>query len=467
MDEAAGPPGDDAAVLAIDLGTSHVKAALIGSDGRFAAEAQAPLTTERAAGGHRQQAVAGWRRALQAVVAACSAAEGSRPPAAIALTGQMQDLVLLDEHGDATHPVLLHSDTRAQEALTELLTANPAWAPGIAVAPLPGPDAVPPKLLHLARTAPSAVAAASTLHVSAPGWATHALCGAHVCDRLTASTTSAYDPRPDDWIGLRAGDGGSVVPPHLSLPALVDPGVVGAVTAEAARTYGVAAGTPVVMALGDAGSATDGMVGSAPGSAYLHLGTTGWVAYVDPTPADELPRPVDTGSPVDRHRLAHPSGNLVIARLPAAGEALEHARRDLLGLADPHTEAAHAVAEAALVRARETDPSSDQGDRGPAATAVAYAAAVASLAADAAGLLERLEVQPSRVPATGGVVRSGAVRTMLEEAVGAPLDLIPDAEAGLVSCARVAFDALGISHTVSPLVERGRRRPERRGRTDP
>ncbi|HLR43753.1 MAG TPA: hypothetical protein VK065_01045 [Brevibacterium sp.] len=319
---------------------------------------------------------------------------------------------------------------------------------------MPGPDAVPPKLLHLSRTAPAAVAAASTMHVSAPGWAAHALCGAHVCDRLTASTTSAFDPRTDDWIGLRAGNGRSVVPPDLSLPALVDPGVVGAVTEEAARTYGVAAGTPVVMALGDAGSATDGMVGSAPGSAYLHLGTTGWVAYVDPTPADELPRPVDTGAMVDRHRLAHPSGNLVIARLPEAGEALERARRDLLGIADPHTEAAHAVAEAALVRARERDPGPGRGDRGPGATAFAYAATVASLAGDAAGLLAHLEVRPSRVPATGGVVRSRAVRALLEEAVGAPIDLIPDAEAGLVSCARVAFDALGITHAVTPLVER-------------
>src|SRR5699024_3058880 len=59
------PPGDVPPVLAVDLGTSHVKAALIGPDGRIAAEAQVPLTTERASGGLMQQEVAEWSRALR------------------------------------------------------------------------------------------------------------------------------------------------------------------------------------------------------------------------------------------------------------------------------------------------------------------------------------------------------------------------------------------------------------------
>lgn len=473
----------DGPVLAIDLGSSHVKAAVIGTDGRIAAEAQAPLTTDRRPHGVMQQHIGEWRSALGEVLLACTAelpdvssqssGPAAQPLAAIALTGQMQDLILLDDHDDPAHPVVLYSDTRAGRELTELLAANPSWAPGIAVAPTPGSDSVPPKLLRLARMEPSAVAASSTAHFSAAGWAAHALCGAHVCDRVTASTTSAYDPRTDDWITLRTAEGRPLVPSHLTLPSLVDPGTVGHVSAEAAHAFGVPAGTPVVMALGDAGSATDGMVGSAAGSVYLHLGTTGWVAYVDPEPAEDLPRPADTGEMVDRHRLAHPAGHLVIARLPEAGEALECARRVLLGTSAPHSSAAHDVAEAALARARESAvdggsgvPRSAHGDEeGPLAVAYddedaghalarAYADAVTSMASDVAGLLDRLGVRPSRLPATGGVVRSPGVRRILEEAVGVPLDLIPDAEAGLVSCARTAFDALGIRHSVIPLVDR-------------
>lgn len=472
------PPAPDSAVLAIDLGTSHVKAALIGTDGRIAAEAQAPLTTDRGPHGVMRQHVGEWRSALRDVIAACipalsasssqPSAATARPLAAIAFTGQMQDLILLDAQGRPTHPIVLYSDTRAEAELAELVAANPAWAPEIAVAPAPGPDAVPPKLLHLTRSASASAAASSTAHFSAAGWAVHALCGAHVCDRLTASTTSAYDPRRDDWIVLRTAEGRTVVPSHLTLPRLVDPGTVGHVSAEAAHAYGVPAGTPVVMALGDAGSATDGMVGSAPGSVYLHLGTTGWVAYIDPEPAGDLPRPAETGEVVDRHRLAHPAGHLVIARLPEAGEALEHARRDLFGVTAPHSAAAHDIAEAALTRARESADAARSGahavvhaavgqaaaDPAHAEVAHSYAEAVVSMASEVAGLLDRLGVRPSRLPATGGVVRSPGVRAILEETVGAPLDLISDVEAGLVSCARVAFEALGIRHSVAPAWKR-------------
>lgn len=430
-----------------------------------------------------RQDVGEWRSALREVIAAClealppgpaasspsrTASVTSAPLAAIALTGQMQDLILLDDHGEPTHAVVLYSDMSAGEELSELLAANPFWAPGIAVAPAPGPDSVPPKLLHLSRTEPAAVAAASTVHVSAAGWAAHALCGAHVCDRLTASTTSAYDPRTDEWIALRTAEGRPVRPPHLRLPTLVDPGVAGRVSDGAADQFGVPAGTPVVMALGDAGSATDGMVGSEPGSVYLHLGTTGWVAYIDPTPAEALPRPMDTGAAVDRHRLAHPAGHLVIARLAEAGEALERARRGLFDSTDPHTSAAHGIAEAALIRAREAAAAGGSGssrtDRVDAGTGLvraerdiaaagAYADAVAAMATEVAGLLDRVGVRPTRLPATGGVVRSPEVRRILEEAVGVPLDLIPAVEAGLVSCARTAFDALGIRHSIAPLVD--------------
>jgi xylulokinase len=400
-------------------------------------------------------------------------------PAAVAITGQMKDLILLDADGRPTHPVVLYSDTQAHEELAALTAANPAWQPSIAVTPPPGPDALPPKILRVARRSPDALAASRTMLLSAAGWLSHALMGVSVCDRLTASTTGLYDPRTDDWLALLATDGAPLIPAHLDLPQLVDPGIVGHVHAAAARNLGVPAGTPVVMALGDAGAATDGMVGSTPGSTYLHLGTTGWVAHVDPTPAADLPVPRETGETPDRHRVAHPAGHLAIARLPEAGEALERARRDLLGLTDPHSPDAHAIAEAALSRARTAaaaahtwedapgdgedvgsiDDSGSQDDTPadvPAGTSAAadraYAEVVAGLARDAAALLDRLSARPSRLPVTGGVVRSSEVRRLLESTTGLPVDLVPDVEAGLRSCARVAFDALGTEHTIAPLV---------------
>nr|WP_232483052.1 FGGY family carbohydrate kinase [Brevibacterium yomogidense] len=442
--------------MAIDLGTSHVKAALIGADGTMAAEAHTPLSTTRGPDGLMHQQVEDWGRAVRDVIEQCLAATAgmapcssdddavlaapsSSPPqlAAIAVTGQMQDLILLGEDSRPTHPVVLYSDTHAAAEHAALTVTNPTWLPQVAVTPPPGPDSLPPKILHVTRHVPDAMAASATALFSAAGWVAHALTNVRVCDRLTASTTGFFDPRTDDWIPLRSPEGTALVPAHLRLPRLVDPGVVGHVTAQAARTFDVPAGTPVVMALGDAGSATDGMVGSVPGSAYLHLGTTGWVAFIDPTLASDLPLPAETGEHPQHHRLVHPAGHLAIARLPAAGEALEHARRDLLELTDPHSPDAHAYAEAALTRAD--------------AAGLAYAEVVSHVADDVAALLDRLGARPSRLPATGGVVRSPMVRQILEQAVGVPVDLLSDAEAGLVSCARVAFDALGVEHAIAPL----------------
>lgn len=466
------PATASGAVLAIDVGTSHVKAALLDRAGTALAEAHAPLATTRGPDGLMHQHVDEWRSAVRDVIARCLGvppdgnaappAHGTAPgavhpahsPAALAITGQMQDLILLDADGRPTHPVVLYSDTQAHEELAALSAANPSWLPGVAVTPPPGPDALPPKILRVARNAPDAFAASRIILLSAAGWLAHALTGVRACDRLTASTTGLYDPRTDDWLALLTPDGSPLIPAHLDLPQLVDPGVVGHVHAEAALDLGVPAGTPVVLALGDAGAATDGMVGSAPGSTYLHLGTTGWVAHVDRTPAADLAVPRETGQAADHHRLAHPAGHLAIARLPEAGEALERARRDLLGLTEPHSPAAHATAEAALTRAR-TGAARDVADV-PAGTdtaaARAYAEVVADLARDAAALLDRLGARPSHLPVTGGVVRSPEVRRLLESTTGRPVDLVPDAEAGLRSCARVAFDALGMEHTIAPLV---------------
>ena len=91
---------------------------MIGADGRIAAEAQAPLATVRGPRGMMQQHVGEWRSALRGVIAECagalpaassqSTALTAQPLAAIAVTGQMQDLILLDDRGEPTHPVVLY-----------------------------------------------------------------------------------------------------------------------------------------------------------------------------------------------------------------------------------------------------------------------------------------------------------------------------------------------------------------------
>jgi xylulokinase len=121
-----------------------VKAALLDQTGAVLEDAQAPLSTTRGPDGRMHQHLDDWQDAVRAVIADClrgdgSLSAGAMVPTAVSVTGQMQDLVLLDEHGRPTHPVVLYSDTHARSELADLTRANPTWAPGIAVTPPPGP----------------------------------------------------------------------------------------------------------------------------------------------------------------------------------------------------------------------------------------------------------------------------------------------------------------------------------------
>ncbi len=95
--------------LAFDLGTSGVKAAILDNDERIVRSAIEPYPTHIADGGVVEQEVSDWWRAL---VATARVVDGEVTE--IVLTGQMQDLILLNERGEPLRPAILYSDMRAQ-----------------------------------------------------------------------------------------------------------------------------------------------------------------------------------------------------------------------------------------------------------------------------------------------------------------------------------------------------------------
>ena len=95
--------------LVFDLGTSGVKAAVFDSDGKIVRSAVEPYPTHTANGGVVEQEVNDWWRAL---IAAARVVDGEVTN--IVLTGQMQDLILLNERGEPLRPAILYSDMRAQ-----------------------------------------------------------------------------------------------------------------------------------------------------------------------------------------------------------------------------------------------------------------------------------------------------------------------------------------------------------------
>ena len=496
-------------LLCLDLGTSAAKAALLDLDGTVHLRAEAPYPTRHAADGTAEQDPRDWERAARAVIAelleAASAAkasgDGAAPApvpdtapdvevAALVLTGQMQNLVPVPRSGAASIAIL-YSDTRAGVEAEELRAA--LAADGVSWDALTGnlQDATSCAAMHLRllRAAPEQLADLQGVVFGPAGYLVARMGLGLWCDPTTAATTGLLEARTRDWSPAVARAAG--LDPAL-LPALTGAAgqIVGHAGAEATALLGVPDGLPVVLAPGDAGATTCGIVGLAPGDAYVYLGTSGWLASVLPG-AGVLPTgaPDATEAPAGEesagedpagvsHHLALGASSataeppiLRISALLSAGAAADWARQALLDGADP------ARADE-LLEAREQErgrgPSgllalpSIVGERFPVRDASLRGAVVgidagtrgidlyaALLEGVAHGLAHGLESEgdssPRPLPVTGGGASSAPWLRILADVTGRPVRTVDGTDAALLGCALVAAEALGLDHALVPL----------------
>ncbi|MDX2136798.1 MAG: FGGY family carbohydrate kinase [Chloroflexota bacterium] len=307
--------------LAFDVGTTGVKAALVSQAGEVIASATREYPTETADGGVVEQDANLW---WQAAAAAATEITAGHAVSAIVVTGQMQDLILIDGEGMPLRPVILYSDTRARaeadtvaarlgaHRLTQL-TGNEQGASGLLA-----------KLRWLHVHEPATLAKARHLLLGAADWLVLRTTGIAATDTTTASTTGLMELATRRWLILQRGAhisdnlalavGANIA---LLLPKLVNGGArVGTLTVAAADALGVAAGIPVHLAPGDAGAATLGASAGESGISYAYIGTSGWVAYTSEQRGDPA-RGVFT--------LAHPdpARYICVAPLLTAGGNLD------------------------------------------------------------------------------------------------------------------------------------------------
>ena len=496
-------------LLCLDLGTSAAKAALLDLDGTVHLRAEAPYPTRHAADGTAEQDPRDWERAARAVIvelleaasAAKASGDGAAPApvpdtapdvevAALVLTGQMQNLVPVPRSGAASIAIL-YSDTRAGVEAEELRAA--LAADGVSWDALTGnlQDATSCAAMHLRllRAAPEQLADLQGVVFGPAGYLVARMGLGLWCDPTTAATTGLLEARTRDWSPAVARAAG--LDPAL-LPALTGAAgqIVGHAGAEATALLGVPDGLPVVLAPGDAGATTCGIVGLAPGDAYVYLGTSGWLASVLPG-AGVLPTgaPDATEAPAGEesagedpagvsHHLALGASSataepriLRISALLSAGAAADWARQAVLDGADP------ARADE-LLEAREQErgrgPSgllalpSIVGERFPVRDASLRGAVVgidagtrgidlyaALLEGVAHGLAHGLESEgdssPRPLPVTGGGASSAPWLRILADVTGRPVRTVDGTDAALLGCALVAAEALGLDHALVPL----------------
>ena len=112
--------------VGLDIGTSAVKAVLVGEDQQVVATANAPVATHRPRSGWSEQDPEDWWRATLAVFnelrAGAPGAWGNVK--AIGLSGQMHAAVLLDRDDQVVRPAILWNDSRAVRESDEACPAG-------------------------------------------------------------------------------------------------------------------------------------------------------------------------------------------------------------------------------------------------------------------------------------------------------------------------------------------------------
>ena len=239
-------PGREAAVLGIDLGSTEVKAGLVGLDGRLLGLARAGYRTDAdPATGRAEQEPEAWWGALTTATRFLTAS-GRAEVLAIGIDGHGPSLVAVDADSRSTRPSIIWQDTRARAEHDELAEAS--GLEGWALAGLPA-------ALWVERHE-AAVARATRWYLAT--WEYLAL-------RMTGrAATSLVDGQPFpsgsvlEGLGLPAG----------KLPPAIEAGtMVGGLLPAVADLLQVRAGTPVVAGVVDAWASFHGAGMTAAGDA--------------------------------------------------------------------------------------------------------------------------------------------------------------------------------------------------------
>ncbi|MFQ3566600.1 MAG: FGGY family carbohydrate kinase [Aggregatilineales bacterium] len=302
--------------LALDVGTTGVKAALLDADGRVMRSASRDYPTRTAAGGIVEQSAQDWLAAAEAAVRELRPAEAE----AIALAGQMQNAILVAASGEPVRPVILYSDTRARDEAAYVEARIGSGRLAVITGNAMGPSGLLAKLLWLQTNEPDSLERAAHLLYGAADYLALRWAGVAVTDTTTASTTELMrleERSPLDEALFAALDLYRVA---RLLPKLVDGGaMVGELSSKAAKQLGLRAGLPVHLGPGDAGATTLGAGCGLVGRAYAYIGTSGWVAY-----STETRPPAEAGV----FTLAHPARDryIGVAPLLTAGGNLDWLR---------------------------------------------------------------------------------------------------------------------------------------------
>ena len=253
-------------VIGVDCSTTSAKAVVWNSTGSAIAEARASFELVQPRPGWAEQNAEDWWAATAAAVRrVVQTVDGARI-GALCVTHQRETFVCLDAQGRPLRPAMLWMDARAVEEVDKHGTTEVHRITGKP----PNPTPAWYKLLWLARNEPETLSRTGKV-VDVQGFLVHRLTGQWATSWASADPLGLVDMTTFDYHdGLLAEVGLD----RSRVCALHAPGdVLGVVSEDVAASLGLPKDLPVVAGAGDGQSAQLGAGTTAPGRAYLNLGT--------------------------------------------------------------------------------------------------------------------------------------------------------------------------------------------------
>jgi xylulokinase len=235
------------ALLGIDLGTSSVKALVVGLDGRTLGLAAQEYPIDIPQPGWAEQDPRAWveacRVAVRGALADAAGAGQSTPVVkAIGLSGQMHGLVCVDGGGQPVRPAIIWADQRSQAQVEQISRRVSVEQLGVWTGNPMATGFWPPSWMWLVENEPETVR--RTRHLILPkDYLRFAMMGELGVEESDASSTLIFDTRRRAWSEEAAHAFG--MDPALLLLAHRSGEIAGTLTRDFAGEAGLPAGIPV------------------------------------------------------------------------------------------------------------------------------------------------------------------------------------------------------------------------------
>ena len=270
-------------IATFDIGTTAVKAVLVDYDGAVLASCSKDIPT-LFQGDYKEQDPSVWWESFCDLAHLMLKQCPNDTVSGIVMSGQMQDVIPIDQNLQPLCPAILYSDSRAETEAKELLDAvGEEIILEITGNHCDGSLSLP-KIIWLKKNRPEIYEKTYKFLISSKDYVIAQLTGVCAGDYTACSTACAMDIKTKTWSELLLSKAGAEAERMPRLYASHE--MVGRVTESASYASGFPAGTPVYAGAGDAGATTLASGIMKEGQFNINLGTSGWVATVSERPID-------------------------------------------------------------------------------------------------------------------------------------------------------------------------------------